>query len=180
MGKIRRGWYDPDSDRYALILGFGLFFFVYLPLSLLAPCTRNFEMFVAVAISVVVVTLLSSSKFGMLFVRRLFKKRFGFKPSKLAGMKVAEQQTVDHVLSSWAGALSGCFTKEASIREKQFEKSRTKVLKEYLEDLKERETELRSAARIVKKNKRQFWSAYMLAKALGYKVRAKYSDYIEF
>lgn len=178
MEKMRRGWYNPKSWIYRLIFSFILLVLVTALIIILKPSWALWKVII-LAVLVWLMSFFISPSFGMLFIRRFFKKRFGFKASKLPGMKVAEQQIVDHVLSLLAFELSGCFRNETMVQQKPLEEGRNRVFGEYLEDLKEREKELRSAARIVKKTKRAFWDAHMLAKALRYEVKDRYSDYCE-
>ena len=106
----------------------------------------------------------------------LFKETFGFRPSRINGMYSHEQEVVESKLQQLAGYFKLYAGQQSQVFSTVPSKGRT---------LEETRENLQAHARVLKENKtmlgftkRRFWRAHGLAKASGYSVLDRYTDYL--
>lgn len=168
----RRWYYDDDSIGYAWILALS----IYTLLTLFRICVFHTHLWWAFLLSAGISGLFGaifSSRFGRVFTGWFFRKRFGFKPSRLAGIKDIEQRMVNQVLHNLAIEMDNAFKEQTAVYNQPIGNSIT------VEDHKKREEKLRELDRTIKQAKEAFWNSHFLTKDRGFFVKDKYSDYLK-
>ena len=105
-----------------------------------------------------------------------FKRTFGFRPSRVIGMKSHEQEFVERKLQTLARYFHSCTETQKQILAQKASEGDT--LTEIEKNLRAHSQSLRDAAQSVKWAKTSFWQAHKLAKRQGYYTQAKHTDYL--
>jgi hypothetical protein len=112
----------------------------------------------------------------MFWRKSKFEKTFGFKPSRIPGMRAHEKAVIAKKLEERA---QNFYLYEQNERELQNETVETgATLEETEKNLRDYQTRLQWRREDVQHAKKRFWEEHKLAKDRGYKVKDKYMEYV--